>query len=172
MAKVILTGTCSAGKTCVFDNLNIKGYQKCPEVARRWLNFIEAQKLSHYMERNFFQQLIEIHHIHNWTGYDKTDDVIFDRSLPDEIAYRKHFNMKVPKTLIQDCLRYKADKVFIFPFWKEIFKNDEVRTETEEQAQEIDELITSAYIDLGYDVIIMPKVGIEERIEFITSHLN
>ena len=170
--KVILTGAPGTGKSSVFYQLRRNGFDTVPEVARFVFNFLEAQKLTHYTERNFIQQYIEVNHILNWTRYDDEDNVFFDRSLPDEVAYRKFYKMKVPKTLVNDCLRYKADKVFIFPYWEEIYQNDDVRLETPEEAQELDELITSAYVDLGYEIIVVPKASVEDRVAFITKQLE
>jgi predicted ATPase len=170
--KIAFTGAPGTGKSSVFDEIQIRHFSKVPEVARRWLNFTDAQNLSHYRDRDFFQKLIEINHILNYTYYmDDWNHAIFDRSLPDEIAYRRFFKCEIPETLIDDCNRYRVDKVFIFPYWEEIYKNDEVRAETKEEAKLLDELIMTAYTELGYEPIIVPKMSIEKRIEFVTNEI-
>jgi len=185
--KICFTGSLGAGKTSVFEGMNLGDILKIPEVARYWLDFTNRNALKHYRSPDFFQQLIEIHHIENLIKFDDklrsrkaynthqfqgepTKDYlvgIFDRTLPDEIAYRNFFNQEVPETLIADCNRYRVDKVFIFPYWAEIYKNDKVRIETPAEAEHLDKLIIEAYKLVGYEPIIVPKTSIEERIAFI-----
>ncbi len=176
--KVAFTGGPCTGKTTVYDDLYINGFTKVPEVARYWLALFKRHEL-HGVEynREFFQKLIEVNHISNWTIADdlsklehkplQPHSALFDRTLPDEIAYRKFFGLPVEDSLIADCKRFKVDMVFVFPYWEEIYKTDEVRVETPEQAQQLETLIIDAYKLVGYDPIIVPKTSVDERIDFI-----
>ena len=175
--KVVLTGAPCTGKSAVFEALEgpgfgIPGFQMVPEVARWWLKFMDKHELQHYKnDKEFFQRLIEINHITNYSYFPEGKSAIFDRSLPDEIAYRDFFNMPVPDTLTNDCKRFSVDMVFLFPYWEEIYKTDSERIETKEQAKQLDQLIMDAYADLGYDVIVVPKVSIQERVDYIKSKI-
>jgi predicted ATPase len=63
-------------------------------------------------------------------------------------------------------------KVFILPPWKEIFTKDDERMEDFESTFAAFETIKATYEKFGYAVIELPKVSIEERVDFILSHLK
>ena len=68
-------------------------------------------------------------------------------------------------------LRYH-DIIFLTPAWKEIYENDNERKEDFYKAQRLESFIHNTYENLGYNVIIVPKANIEERIKFILNILN
>jgi predicted ATPase len=63
-------------------------------------------------------------------------------------------------------------KVFILPPWKEIFTKDDERMEDFESTFAAFETIKSTYEKHGYTVIELPKVSIEERVDYILTHLK
>lgn len=171
---IALSGGPGTGKTSVFDKLSLSGYEKCPEVARRWFNLINVHNLKRFQqEPRFFQHLMEINHIKNYTYYKghNMTDVIFDRTLVDEIAYRRFFKNPVPNDLIEECKRFPVDKVFWFPYWQEIYVQDSERAESHEEAELLGKLLLEAYQEVGYTPIAVPKISVEERIQFILDNI-
>ena len=65
-----------------------------------------------------------------------------------------------------------AKKVFLLSPWEEIFEPDEFRKATYAEYKEFHPLITTAYTDMGYCLIDVPKVSIPSRVAFIESVLN
>ncbi len=49
---------------------------------------------------------------------------------------------------------------------------DYARTQTEETRDELSRLLFSSYSDLGYEVIRVPAVSVEERVREVLSHLE
>ncbi len=60
-----------------------------------------------------------------------------------------------------------ASKVFIAPPWPEIYRTDEERVQTVEFAAEIYQPLKASYEELGYDVVVLPKVSPQERAQFV-----
>lgn len=163
--RIVLTGGPGSGKSSVSDVLG-KQYKVIPEVARHYLKFFE-ENMPYYLpwnNRDIFQNFVEIrqleNHIKNEFGY-------FDRSFIDEIAYRKFFGIAGNPKLTQYAAQFRFDKVFFFPYWDEIYVQDEQRIETKAQAQLQEHLLLEAYKNVGYNPIIVPKTTIEERVTFI-----
>ena len=61
--------------------------------------------------------------------------------------------------------------MFYAPFWKNIYKKDNERKEEIEQAINIDKAIMNVYQSIGYEMIEIPKISIEERANFIISKI-
>jgi predicted ATPase len=60
------------------------------------------------------------------------------------------------------------NKVFITPPWKEIYRNDEER----DQSFDVYERLEKWYGEYGYNIILLPKDTIENRVKFILSHVT
>ncbi|MEJ2040806.1 MAG: AAA family ATPase, partial [Desulfosarcinaceae bacterium] len=62
--------------------------------------------------------------------------------------------------------RYKR----IFLFERLLFEKDKVRSEDHAMAQRIEDLLVSAYSGLGYAIVRVPVMGIDQRIDFVLAH--
>ena len=58
------------------------------------------------------------------------------------------------------------------PPWSGIFKNDPIRTETFEEAVRIHQAIQETYSGLNYQIIELPLVPVNKRMEFITQTIH
>jgi len=160
--RIVLSGAPGTGKSSVFRKIHY--IDKIPEVARGWLTLISSEALNKSYDRDFVQNLIEITEIKNWI---ENTHGIFDRGLVDEVAYRRFFDMEVSEELKERCRKYRYDKMFLFPYWQEIYQTDDVRQESKEEAILIHHLIVEAYTEFGYELIEVPKVSLRERLLFI-----
>ena len=68
-------------------------------------------------------------------------------------------------------LNYKYDTVFVFPPWKEIYTTDKERHEDFKESEEVNSAIIKLYKESNSDIVEIPKIGIEERVNFIINHL-
>ena len=97
---------------------------------------------------------------------DKT--IFLDRGIPDTIAYYKLYGFDTQEILKTfKGKRYK--KIFFLEPVK--FEKDYARTEDEIAAIKLGDLIKEAYINLGYAVINVPIMSVDERVKFILSNL-
>ena len=97
-------------------------------------------------------------------------DVIFlDRALPDALAYYKFLNLPVSRKLLDALEVYRYKKIFILDLLPLV--PDYARLEDDASQQRIHELLIEVYTDLEYEVIHVPLLPAEHRVEFILNHL-
>ena len=173
MKRIVLTGGPGAGKTSVINLLAEKGFNIIPEPARTLIE--DYQKNSPHLHpklskenRLLFQKAIENITIKNWFD---NKNAFFDRSILDEIGYRNRYNIEINNELNFAAKNYHYDIIFFFPFWKVIYKNDDIRHETEEEAQIVGEFLHKAYTNYGYNPIIVPKIDTNKRVDFILNNI-
>jgi len=171
--RIVLTGGPGTGKSSIIDLLSEKGFNIIPEPARTLIEFYKKNsphllpKLSKE-NRLLFQKAIEDMTIQN---FHSNIEGFFDRSILDEIGYRNRYEIEINKELDYAAKTYRYNKVFIFPFWKEIYKTDDVRRETTEEAELIGKFLHTTYVSYGYTPIIVPKFTPEKRLEFILNNI-
>lgn len=168
--RVVFTGPPGSGKTTVLRSPELNAYaQIVPEVARDIVSFMKEYEPLKLANNEYLQDIIETLQL---KSYVENEDAIFDRGLPDQLAYRRYFDMEPSEELLADCYEKQYDKVFFFPFWEEMYVQDDARQETPEQARELGVTIKLAYSLIGYDVITVPKGTPQERVNFILSKLK
>lgn len=171
--RIVLTGSPGTGKSSVIDMLKQMSsiqYNIIEEPARELIEYLQIYDKENlpWNNRENFQKLVEKKNIEN---YKNNKSGFFDRSIVDELGFRSYYGIEIPTYLIDYCQKYRYDKVFIFPPWLEIFKNDNVRKETFSETVELDKHISKYYKEMKYELIVVPKVSVKERIEFILNHI-
>lgn len=96
--------------------------------------------------------------------------VFFDRSIVDTATFLARIGRETPPHLCAMLERYRYHStVLMVPPWEEIFQTDpERRHGFEEAVEEYDWLLT-AYQKLGYENLVLPKVPITQRVDFVTQ---
>ena len=171
----VITGCSGGGKSTLIEALRSRGYQCVDEVGRQivqqqmriggdgtpWQDLVKFRELllSHYM--TVFEQVTE-----------RTQPVFFDRSLVECVGYSRLVNVPTLQHHRAAARIYRyARKVFVTPPWKEIFRRDEERRHTFEDALAEYELTLQIYPELGYNLIEIPKAPVPERVEFVLPQL-
>ena len=97
--------------------------------------------------------------------------VFFDRGVIDAAVALDHMTGgKVLADLAARC-RY-ASPVFLAPPWPELFVSDSERRHDFASAVAEYDRLAAAYPALGYDVILLPKVSVAERLTFILERVG
>lgn len=164
----VITGAPSCGKSSTIRALNARGYQTLPEAARIVLDqrISEGDDPDEVRQEGDFHEQIESVDRDIETLLPTNDIAFLDRSLADNIAYRRHFGSEVPEALTDECVEF-YDSVFVLE--RIPFKDDSVRSESDEEAEEIQTTLIETYEELGYEVTTVPVMPIDERCDTILS---
>lgn len=168
----VLTGAPSSGKTTILNLLEKKGYHIQHEWARIYID--EEIKKGKSLEQirkdeSLFQKRVVALKVNFEKTLPKNKTIFIDRGIPDSAGYNMLYGIKSDTFLtkaLKDCF-YK--KVFLFKLIS--YEKDYARIENKTQALLIEKFLEKAYKDLGMTVITVPKMTIENRLEFILKNL-
>lgn len=167
----VITGAPSSGKTTTLKYLEKKGYKVFYEWARIHINQeMKKGKTLKEIRRDevSFQKKITALKIKFEKKLNSEKMLFMERGIPDSTAYMRWAGGTDPalKKALSKC-NYK--KVFLMDLIK--YNKDYARTESQEEAVLLDELIEKSYIDLGIPVIRVPMMTIAKRARFILDNL-
>jgi predicted ATPase len=96
--------------------------------------------------------------------------VFFDRGLIDASVALQHWTGEPALARIRRSHRYHR-RVFLAPPWPEIYVTDGERRHGLDAAVLEYQRLVAAYPALGYEVTVLPKIGVAERAELILRTL-
>ena len=172
--KYIITGAPGTGKTAIINTLMQKGYSCAEEISRE----IIAEQLSiggdilPWKNQIAFENHIANLRKEQYLNSSKNKNYFFDRSSIDCVAYLKANKLAITteiNQIIEQCVFNK--EVFITPFWEEIYINDGERVEGIQEAINIENSLIETYKSLGYTLVKVPKLSVNERVNFILSKI-
>lgn len=97
---------------------------------------------------------------------------IFDRGIPDSIAFLRMAKVQLPEFLIRAAKCHRYDLVFWAPPWKEIYRNRAERQQPWSHAEPLGYMLRDVYSELGYEVIELPCAGVADRVAFVLKRLT
>lgn len=174
--RIVITGGPGSGKTSLIKYLEDKGYKVKEEISREVT--LQAQKEGIdqlFLEKPilFSQKLLEGRLKQYLEGNDCVDKVLFyDRGMPDVTAYMDCVNTEYPEYFSKTCIEHRYDEVFVLPPWKQIYKQDNERYESFDQAEKIFHFLKKGYTNFGYKIHEVPVGSIEDRAHYILRSLN
>lgn len=168
--KFVLTGGPCAGKTTTLDGLMTRGFQIVPEMARAVIEHQQSTGGHILPWKNFelFQREIMLRQLDRERALAPGKTAFVDRGLPDQLAYFRLYDMPMVADIEDAARRSRYDGVFLLDMLPS-YERDSTRTETPEDAARVHRFIEESYAGLGYDVVRVPAMTVEERIEFILS---
>ncbi|RZS90692.1 AAA family ATPase [Aquimarina brevivitae] len=177
--RVVITGAPGTGKTSVILQLEKSDYFCFHEIVR---DFTKDSKETTAITSNpivsvedplaFNKKILNGRIAQYKEGSNQTNDLLFyDRGIPDVLAYMDFFNQPIAAHFSKACKEYIYNKVFLLPPWKEIYKVDEERFESFDQAQEIHKHLEETYTRFGYQCLTVPLDTVDNRVSFILNHL-
>ncbi len=163
----VITGAPCSGKTSVIEGLAHRGYPVVHEAARSFIDSqlakgpslgeIKADILT--FERGILLEKVRIE-----KKLPKDRLVFLDRAVPDSIAYFQLEGLDIEEPLkCSQSLKYRN----VFLFDRLTFETDPVRSEDQALAARIDGLLAESYAMLGYAVIRVPVLTVDQRIDFV-----
>jgi predicted ATPase len=97
--------------------------------------------------------------------------VFFDRGLIDAAAALQHLTGETALLPLRLSHRYHH-RVFLVPPWPEIYVTDTDRRHDSDVALAEYTRLLETYPSLGYEVFILPKIGVRERADPVLSALE
>jgi predicted ATPase len=171
---VVISGCSGGGKSALLEELNRRGYSTVEEPGRR---IVKEQLLSGGTalpwadEVAFARRCIAVALSDRKAARRlKGRWVFFDRSLIDASVALRHLTGEPVLGAIKSSHRYHQ-RVFLAPPWPEIYVTDNDRRHSLDVGVAEYQRLFDAYPALGYEVTILPKVGVAERAEFVLRTL-
>ncbi|CAD7050510.1 ATPase [Pseudorhizobium endolithicum] len=170
---VVISGCSGGGKSTLLDALRRRGHPVVPEPGRRIVaeemrsdgHALPWVDLAAFAERALAMALGDRRDMQTAEGW-----VFFDRGLVDAAAALEHATGRPVLAELGMAHRYHRS-VFLTPPWPEIYQSDgERQHDFASAAAEYDRLL-KAYNALGYRTLLLPKCSVEERADFILTHL-
>lgn len=171
---VVISGCSGGGKSTILAELERRGYAVVDEPGRR----IVLEELGNKSDalpwsnpKAFARRAIEMALVDRTNVSACGDWVFFDRGLVDACASLEHLTTT---PMLQELAQNHPyhQKVFLAPPWSEIYSQDsERRHDFEDAAAEYSRLV-EAYSMLGYQIEVIPKVGVSGRADFIVNALK
>ena len=181
MQKVVITGGPGTGKSSLIKTLEGLGYSCFPEIIRQYTEALKKQTSPEKQLQNplvFSEDPLEFNRLllegrsAQYEEAEGADIFFFDRGVIDVLAYMNHFKQDYPEHFHQAGMVLRYDRVFILPPWKDIYKQDEERLESFEEANRIHESLMACYSEYQYIPQVVPPGKLEERARFVLNELQ
>jgi predicted ATPase len=168
----VITGAPCSGKTTLLELLGKMGYSTVPEAARIIVDEeIKKGRKNEEMKSDMlsFQRAVLEFKVRSESDMPRDKAIFFDRGIPDSIAYYKLYGYST-----REVLKFCGEKRYanIFLLNRLPFQKDYARVENDEIAARIEKLLFEAYTELGYEVVRIPIMPIEERLKMILKIAN
>jgi predicted ATPase len=167
----VITGAICCGKTTLINFLADRGFQILPETSRGYIEGEVAKGRtlgeifgSEADERANTEMQRKAEH-----GLRPTDLVFLDRALPDYLWFWRLLGMD-PNKLLVECFHHRYASVFILDQLP--LQLDGARIEDEAYTAQLDEALVRDYSALGYEVVRVPVLSPEGRLEFVLEKLS
>jgi len=170
---IVLSGCSGGGKSIVLEELRRRGHAVVEEPGRRivqkelasggqalpWLD------MTAFARRAMAMALTDREAMRDHPGL-----VFFDRGLVDAASALEISGGEPVQDGPAAVHRYNR-RVFLTPPWPDIYAGDAERRHGFDAALEEYERLEKTYPALGYEVIVLPKVSVVERADFVLDHL-
>lgn len=171
---VVLSGCSGGGKSSLLAELSQRGFATVPEPGRRIVQR-EVQGSGAALPwvdlGAFAVKAVVLAAEDRKAAAHVPGPVFFDRGLVDAAVALEHATGNPARQTLADHESYHP-QVFLTPPWPEIYVHDpERRHGFDDATAEYDRLL-AAYVDLGYEAIILPKAGVTDRADFVLDCLS
>jgi predicted ATPase len=172
--RVIVTGGPGAGKSALLAALARRGYPCAPDSARMIIQERRRRGLSARPDPAEFATGILRNDIEQYRHAPTDVDVVFfDRAIPDALCMLSDLGRLSLAEAGQAVTEYRyCRQVFLAPPWQEIYTTDGERDQDFADAVRVHRRASDWYEALGFELIELPLVPIEERCAFVLEKLG
>ena len=171
MKRYVLTGGPCAGKTTIIDILAKRGYAILPELARDLIEkeMAKGSDVLPWKNAKKFQEIVAWKQWRREFFAPQSEALFLDRGLIDGYGYAVLEKVTIPK-IITLFGKGRYDKIFLLDPIPS-YQTDGSRIEDRNFARAVHEEIRKAYVRFGYEVIAVPMMTPNERVEFVLRNL-
>lgn len=174
MAKtIVISGGPGSGKTTIINLLKKRGYTCLDEVSRDIIKEAQKEGIDQLFlsDPEEFSKKVILGREEQFKTSKASDlhMVFMDRGIPDVIAYMDFKNEDSPEAFLNSAKNNCYDFVFLLPPWKKIYRQDNERYETFEEAQAIYEHLKKTYSSFGYEIVEVPVGNLIDRTNYILN---
>lgn len=171
----VITGGPGAGKTSLIAELRARGFVCADETGRAVIRDQLAcggSRLPWADPAGFARSMLALDLLAWRRAAALPGPVFFDRGIPDVIGYLRVSGIEVPDRFHAHARRLRyAPRVFIAPFWAGIYRTDEERKQTPEEAVRTCAALIDTYRGLGYDIRMLPRTDVRRRADFVLKEV-
>jgi len=170
---VVISGCSGGGKSALLTELSRRGHTVVQEPGRR----IVQEELQRggsalpWLDPIGFARRALATAMTDYSSQAAGGWVFFDRGIIDAAAAIAHLTGEPALAAIEQTYRYHR-RVFLTPPWPELYATDEERRHDFQAALDEYARLLEVYPSLGYEVYILPKVGISERADDVLKVLS
>ena len=171
---VVISGCSGGGKSTLLGELGRRGQVTVEEPGWRIVKeelLADGSALPWVNETAFARRAIALALADRTADGNSAGWVFFDRGLIDAAAALQHLTGEPALAALGQRHRYHK-RVFLAPPWPEIYLPDAERRHGFDAAVAEYMRLLEAYPLLGYEVTVLPKVGVSERADFVLRILG
>ncbi len=176
LKRVVISGCSGGGKSSLIDALSLRGFHTIAEAGRIIVdNELNAVgRALPWIDPKLFAERLAALAIDQFASATELDGpVFFDRSVVEPLVFSKMHGLKLSEKIgrqAKDC-RYD-NPIFLVPPWEEIFVRDAERRHSFREAVKEYEALHTAFLKSNYEVRVIPKMAIDDRIDYMVEGLG
>jgi predicted ATPase len=170
---VIISGCSSGGKSTLIAELARRGHATVPEPGRRVVRDEQANggsALPWADTAAFVDRIVALARADYRAAYANPGWTFFDRGLFDAISALGQVTGTGIRPELLAAYPYHR-QVFLTPPWPEIYETDGERKHGLAQAEQEYDRLLAEYPAHGYEIVLLPKVSIPARADFVERKL-
>ena len=171
---VVISGCSGGGKSTLLDVLKGRGHHVVLEPGRRIVleEFARGGTALPWVDpAAFARRAIRLSLEDRLAAVGRSEWVFFDRGLIDAASALEALTGKPYVSRL--AARHRSNRnLFMAPPWPEIYEKDDERQHDLVEAISEYERLCRTYPALGYEVHVLPKAGVDERVDFVLAALS
>lgn len=176
MRRIVISGCSGGGKSTLIDALASQGFVTLAEAGRTIVREEIAAdgRALPWIDPILFADKLATLAIDQYASAAAYDGItFFDRCVVEPLVYCQRLGFDLP-ALTQEAAepcRYDSP-IFMVPPWESIFVEDAERQHSFSEAVVEYETLLKAFMELDYEVVVIPQMAIDDRIDFILNKLG
>lgn len=168
----VITGAPCSGKSTLLDLLAEREFQTVPESGRIvFEKEISKGRTTDEIRENMagIQIAVKDMQLDIEHGLRENDVIFLDGAVPGSLAWYRAYGLN-PNEILHECFHHRYASVFIFDPLP--FQENGARDEDAPIISYLDEWLARDYNALGYRVVKVPVLPIQERLAFVLERLS